>query len=698
VLEEGIGQGWLYRLRGPLPPPDQVLVVALDRRSAEVQGLPTRLREWPRDVHARLVERLAAAGATVIVFDLIFERPRDDPDEDQALAAAVRAAERVVLFEKLDSFTRDLRAADGSGALATTVQAIRPIPVLADAAAAVAPFPLPTGPRLVNHFWTFAYGTRSEPTLPLVALELHLAQSRALFWRLVDEFVPMAPDGNDLSMRMAALHRGLAGRDDHRRRLEDRIAQPELDAEVRWQLARRLDIYAGPDARWLNLHGAPGRITTWPARAVLDDARFAGLREQVRGRAVFIGLVELLSPEDDEFQTAYSENGILHAGVEIAATAFANLLEGRTLAPVAGWRLGVLLLAVGLAVGAVATLLPAIAAVPAALLLAVAYTWLATLAFHENRWLPLAIPLLVQLPLGLLAGLFLQYRAARRVGRNLAAGIGYYLPANVASGLADRPSETATRTEMVRGISMVSDVEGFTGLSEKHRAADVSALLNRYFEAIFAAIAREGGLVTDIVGDGITAFWHGTDVATRRAACRAALGMQRSIARLELSPDNRGLPTRIGLNIGEVILGGVGGSGRFAYSLIGNPVDTASRIEKLNKHLGTWLLASGGVVAGVDGLVRRPLGVFILYGKQQPIALEEILDRAPEDPVEPWREQFAMALTAFQDGDLERAAAGFAQVLAERDDGPSHFFLRLCKGDTAQARRQQDGTVLLLDK
>lgn len=696
VLEEGIGQGWLYRLRGPLPPPDEVIVVALDRVSAERLGLPQPLRDWPRDLHGRLVERLTAAGASVIAFDLIFERPRTDPAEDRAFAAAIEAAGRVVLFEKLDSFTRGLDAGAG-GSLATTIRIIRPIPILAGAAAATAPFPLPTGPQLVNHFWTFAEGGRIEPTLPAVALELHLAASRDAFWTLVDEAGPPVPAEARLSERMAALHLALAGADDQRRRLEGTIAAADLAPEVRHQLMRRLDLYAGPDARWLNLHGAPGQVTTWPVQAVLDEAGFAELQERVRGRAVFVGLVELLSPEIDEFQTAFSEDGMLHAGVEIAATAFANLLDGSTLAPLTGWPLALLLLGIGVLIAAIATLLPAIAAVPATLLLAAAYTWLATLAFRDAQWLPLAIPLLVQLPLGLLAGLLLQYRAARRVGRNLAAGIAYYLPETVASELAERPLEAAARTELVGGVSLVSDVEHFTRRAEKQRATDVSVLLNRYFEVIFAVIGQEGGTVTDIIGDGVTAFWRGTDPATRAAACRAALAMQRAIGQLDLIPGETGLPTRIGLNVGEVVLGGVGGSGRFAYSLIGDAVNTAARLEKLNKHLGTRLIASEAVVAELDSVARRPLGAFVLYGKDAPIRIEEILD-AEDGDSRSWRRLFARALTAFQRGDLTRAAARLRRVLAVRDDGPSRFYLDLCEGHSAVARRQRDGTIHLLEK
>ena len=99
-LEEDIGLGSLFKLRGARPAPQDVVVVTIDRQSSNALGLPNLPRKWPRSLHARLVSKLHELGARAVVFDVIFEEPRE-PDQDAAFAQACRVAGNVVLFEYL---------------------------------------------------------------------------------------------------------------------------------------------------------------------------------------------------------------------------------------------------------------------------------------------------------------------------------------------------------------------------------------------------------------------------------------------------------------------------------------------------------------------------------------------------------------------------------------------------------------------
>ena len=173
AIEERFGLSWLFSVRGPLAPPADTLVVSLDRESAERLGLPERISEWPRALHARLIERLNAAGASVIVFDVIFNRPRD-PEQDRALAQAIADSGRVVLFELLHEDFRVLPGGDGAAAgLLATKQWRPPLPELVAAAAGTAPFPLPRITDRVSQFWAFTSSLDERPTLPAVALQRH---------------------------------------------------------------------------------------------------------------------------------------------------------------------------------------------------------------------------------------------------------------------------------------------------------------------------------------------------------------------------------------------------------------------------------------------------------------------------------------------------------------------------------------------
>jgi adenylate cyclase len=111
-LEEGVGLGWLFNARGPVAPPSEVIIVAIDEQSARQLGLPDKPRDWPRNLHAQLVRFLARAGARIVCFDLTFDRPGTDSAADEAFAAAVGAAGNVLTTDPLRTQTIWLRDAN----------------------------------------------------------------------------------------------------------------------------------------------------------------------------------------------------------------------------------------------------------------------------------------------------------------------------------------------------------------------------------------------------------------------------------------------------------------------------------------------------------------------------------------------------------------------------------------------------------
>src|SRR5258708_1424915 len=142
-LEEVYGVGALLQLRGPAPAPSDVVVVAIDLASAESLGLPPPPRQWPRAIHAKLVDALASRGAKAIVFDLLFAEDRSEDDKD-GLAEAMRAAGNVVLLQGLErrsvSAANSVNGQQPGQILDVTVD---PIAAFRDGAVGIAPFPLP---------------------------------------------------------------------------------------------------------------------------------------------------------------------------------------------------------------------------------------------------------------------------------------------------------------------------------------------------------------------------------------------------------------------------------------------------------------------------------------------------------------------------------------------------------------------------
>jgi adenylate cyclase len=229
---------------------------------------------------------------------------------------------------------------------------------------------------------------------------------------------------------------------------------------------------------------------------------------------------------------------------------------------------------------------------------------------------------------------------------------------------------------------MVTDASRFTTLAEGMTPEALSAVLDQYFAILFGVVERHGGLVTDVVGDGTTSVWTAPrpDRASRLGACRAALEISRAIDALNQRNHPRTMPTRIGLNAGWAMVGNVGGSGRYVYSVVGDCVNTASRLESLNKQLGTRIIAARALVEDLEEIVSRPLGHFQLCGKGEAMQLVELVGIAAEAERAGPLAEFAAALTAFEQGRWREAGAHFARVLAnDPSDGPAHFYQTRCE-------------------
>ncbi len=192
VAEEDLGLHLLYRLRGPEIPQAEVVVVAIDRKSARALNLPAAPNKWPRSLHARLLEALTAREAAVVAFDLIFHDPQSS-DNDLSLAAAIRQAGNVILTQPIDRETMPLLDQNGMPISRMTIEKmVSAVPVLADAAVAQVPFPLPKVPIKLNQYWRFGPGTEERPTLPVVVMHVYAKRAFIDFIALLKKTDPSA--------------------------------------------------------------------------------------------------------------------------------------------------------------------------------------------------------------------------------------------------------------------------------------------------------------------------------------------------------------------------------------------------------------------------------------------------------------------------------------------------------------------------
>ncbi len=706
-LEEEIGLSWLFNIRGPQVAPPEVVVVSIDQDSSAKLELENKPRKWPRVLHAHLVNKLAKKGVSTIGFDIIFDEPRD-PEHNQAFAEQMRKASNVILFQYLrqENITVDTKQTVHIEKL------VLPVKVLKDNALGMAPFPLPKVPAKVNHFLLYKPSLGDAPTMPVVLMQTYALPVYDELYHLLASRIPEQLAGLPGNQQQLVSQRQIHVTTKKLRQLfrdnpqlgEQLLRQVETNAanyntQQQRLLTTLINTYTSPYSRYLNFYGPARSIQTIPYHEVLFNEQL-----DLTGKVVLVGFSEQFQPEQkDGFYTVFSDadSGLDISGVEIIATAFANLLTGETLTASAAWLdisllVGwAILLCIGLRV------LPGYLQIPAAMVLAFIYSIAAYLAFKQNSyWLPLAVPVLWQVPLATLATLFWRYTDVKRERRNIRQAFGYHLPVNVVDQLAEGINHITDDGQQVHGIILATDAQQYTRLSEQLDPQALHNLMNRYYETLFTPIRQHNGVVSDVVGDAAMAIWASADDdrAKREAACLAALDIRAAVDEFNTAQPKMALPTRMGLHYGEVVMGHVGAVDHYEYRAVGDIVNTATRIEGLNKQLGTRILASDAVLASLDGINARKLGRFLLAGKHKPITIYELLGKQKQ-VTDDQQARFIEAIEQFAHGDWQGAYDRFSQYLEQNPlDGPSQFYKQLTQEYLRQPPAEWDGIIRMSEK
>lgn len=700
ALEERFGLEWLFKHRGVRQPPAEVVIVHVDRNVARNLGLDLRSETWPRELHAQLTQHLARAGVTAIAFDILFKSPHQAV-EDLAFADAIRQAKNVVLFASLQK-EPDPWASQDSTAVLHIERLENPMPLLAQAAAAVAPFPLPKVPFIVRQYWTFKTGFGDKPTLPVVMFQLVALEVYDAFRHLVEDVYPAQaaklPRDRDTILNGMGVESFIG-------MLRSLVATGTLDTATLLKRSRQITraassrehillrsmikLHQKGDSRYLDFYGPPKTITFLPYDQVRQLANGSSPSFDFRGKVVFVGFSESAQLKNqDEFHTVFSqEDGSALTGVEIAATAFANLLEDRPIQLCSGPLFLFVIIAWGGLLGVLCRLTPTVIAIPIALGFSVLF-YLATQ--HQfataGTWYPLIIPIGVQLPVAFVGAIIWRYFDTDKERRNLRQAATYYIPEPLVEAFAKDVAIRNQSSRVLYGICLFTDAEQYTTISEKMTPEALGAFMNAYYAALFEPVQRHGGWVSDVLGDAVLAIWAAAqpEAVLQEHACLAALDIAAEIQQFKEDAETWHLPTRIGLHAGPMLMGNVGAYDRYEYRALGDIVNTASRVEGLNKTLGTRILASQEVVHQLDGILTRELGVFRLAGKSQSLVVHELLCCIEGAPMAQRTlcAHFVEALDLYRKREWDQAIEQFSAIIHHPDslgDGPSLFYLKLCE-------------------
>lgn len=260
-----------------------------------------------------------------------------------------------------------------------------------------------------------------------------------------------------------------------------------------------------------------------------------------------------------------------------------------------------------------------------------------------------------------------------------------YLSADLVKTLMDQGVVAELGGERRTMSVMFMDLEGFTATSERvgHR---IVPLLGDYFGAMSTAIQNNRGTIDKFIGDAVMAFWgapyYDEDHPTH--ICRAALDCATAMGVLRTEWAKRGLPemnVRIGVNTGRMVVGNIGSPDRLNYTVIGDPVNLASRLEGMNKEFGTAILISQHTwEAARYDIVARRLDAVKVKGREQAVGIYELLAMRDESGAIPpgfeWIGLFEQGLDFYAAGRWHEAAQQFKLVIHMRGiDEPSSIFL-----------------------
>ncbi len=712
---QGVGQGldlsmW-FRLRGQKAPSRQVAIVNLDIDSGVRLGLGPLPKRWPRSIYARLIQRLKELGAEVIALDVDLSQRRDEAGT-KALVRAIQEAGNVILFQPLSR--RRIEKDSIPRKTSLLLETLKPLPrEIHKAAVAVAPFPLPKIPVRLLHFWTFKESAGGIPTLPTVTLALSALKERKVREEL-EKLVPEAfkahiggkppePNSKIVDFLMELRQVLLSGKLGSGQGIDSWLLELEQKSPL---LARLLRVCAGPSRPFLNLYGPPGTINTIPSWKILspgqNDASAARLTSFIRGKVIFVGAARREpSHQKDGFYTAFSRpDGLDISGVEIAATAFSNMLKGHTLSPANNWLIILVCIGLGLVTGGAVISLGPLTASLMVLSFVTLYLMAGLFLFEtQGVFLPFSIPLVFpSLPTYLGLTIFRSVRINRE-RQNIKEAFRHYLPKPVVEELARDRALLKGPPKKLYGVCLMTDAERYTTASEGMDPGELAKVMNTYFEGLFRPVKEHGGTISDVTGDSMLAIWTGNraEEELEEGALSAAIDLIKWVETFNQKGLGLRLPTRVGIHSGILALGNIGALDHYEFTPIGDIVNTTSRIEGLNKYLGTRVLASEAIISKTNKFYVIKLGAFLLTGKSIPIVIYEIIGRNREITRQHKQisKHFSQGLRALNQGHWKMAIENFSRI---SHYGPAQFYIDVAKKYSQSPPDESWDGVIRVDK
>ena len=671
-----------YLLRGQTLPDPRIKLIGLSSTSFQLDSLspeeiaasPTlqkMLHPWPwdRSVYAAILQKLMDAGAKVVMFDFVFASATEG--DDVFAKTLARYKDRVVIGEMF---------ADEEGSTGKTKKLTAP------------------NERLLLP------GTESAIGLVNIWTDGDDIVRRARYQTSVEREMLAMPG---LDPRIAAY-------------LKIQIRAGKIPDNLTHITARTAEKFKGtiatppPDQMtFINFQNPANTYRAWPVENLFVDALWQ--KPPFKGGLAVSNKIVIVGPMAEIFHdvhsTPFRELGET-PGPEIQAQMLAALLQGEWLTETSSvtnfWlALGAVLLAVLICLCIPQALLKSLVAAGAA----VAFLVACQIAFNDHKLVVPMMPALFCFAATGSFGIIFEYTLEQLERRRYRNVLDRYVSKNVARTiLNDRRSFVEALKGRKQPVTVLfSDIRGFTTLTEKSDADKLVAQLNEYFSDMVGSVLQHNGTLQKFIGDAIMAVWGDTHSkgieADAQGAVSAALQMRAALAKLNAgwqeNPDREKYSIGVGVNHGEVIVGNVGHPQRMEFTVLGDGVNLAARLESATKQFHTDILVGEEAVKLTrEQFVYRTVDLLTVKGKTRPVEVFSLLsDRSQPPPA--WLATYHEAVRLYRTRKFPEASGRFEdarQEMAGKDFLCEMYLARCAAYELSPPPEDWDGSFTLADK
>ncbi|HOE18288.1 MAG TPA: CHASE2 domain-containing protein, partial [Syntrophorhabdaceae bacterium] len=629
------------RLLNPARSSDRIAIIEVDQRSIDALSRESINWPWPRQMYAPIVEYLSKADAVFI--DILFTEPSSyGHDDDRVLAEAIGKASNVYLPFFLSKNPKE---------------------------------PSSEGMLFVKRHSVGEARGRPSPyrsvTVPVDLLGEHAAGAGN---------VSINPDGDGVYRTIPLLFQ-------FRDIVVPNLVLSYFIKQKRWGIPRP---DRGTEEKVLLRYFREQRpFQTFSAVDILNAAIGKDPMQSMRvkkgyfkGKVVFIGMTA--AGLYDLKPTPVSS---VATGVHIHATLFDNL-QGRDFMRTAH-PLFVVLGMLAIVSFICAFVLSHYAIVKnLAVFVGAFFTILGATAllFLNARYVPVVYPV-VALVVSFILSVAFSYAAEGKERIFIRRTFSQYMDKTLVDHVLQNPEIIRPGGRRLRVTVFFADIAGFTTISEQNPPEETAKMLHSVLDALTEVVIKEKGVIDKYIGDCVMAFW-GAPLRTENDevnACRAALNCIAELDSINEKFRREGIPSvsiRIGIHSGDAIAGNLGSTRLFDYTVVGDTVNTASRLESVNKAFRTGIIASENTIEKTGGLfLARELGLIEVKGKKEPVRIYEVMAEI-EGAGEGLKEKAAIfheALALYRQGGFADAIALFTSILERYpDDGPAAFYKNRC--------------------